>query len=42
MGADMGGLGDFWAQSDLIGRSVTALLLAMSIAAWVQIGRAHV
>ena len=37
MGAEMGGLGDFWAQSDLIGRSVTALLLAMSIGAWVII-----
>ncbi len=33
----MGGIGDFWAQSDLIGRSVTALLLAMSIGAWVLI-----
>ncbi len=33
----MGGLQAYWAQSDGIGRSVTLLLLAMSIGAWVLI-----
>ena len=30
-------LGDFWAQSDSVGRAVAALLLLMSISAWVLI-----
>jgi biopolymer transport protein ExbB len=33
----MGGFGDFWAQSDLIGRAVSLLLLAMSVSAWALI-----
>ena len=33
----MSGLSAFWAQSDVIGRSVAVLLLAMSVAAWVLI-----
>jgi biopolymer transport protein ExbB len=33
----MEGLMQFWSQSDAIGRSVAALLLAMSISAWVLI-----
>ena len=33
----MQGLGTFWAQSDGVGRSVAALLLAMSVLAWVLI-----
>ncbi len=33
----MSGLAEFWARSDLIGRAVAALLLAMSICAWVLI-----
>ena len=30
-------LGDFWSQADLVGRAVAALLLLMSISAWVLI-----
>ena len=33
----MDGLAGFWAQSDLIGRAVAALLLGMSVGAWVLI-----
>jgi biopolymer transport protein ExbB len=33
----MGGFGDFWSQSDLIGRAVSLLLLAMSVSAWALI-----
>ncbi len=33
----MGGLADFWAQSDLVGRAVVLLLLAMSVSAWALI-----
>jgi len=33
----MDGLAGFWAQSDAVGRTVAALLLAMSIGAWVVI-----
>jgi len=33
----MGGLAAFWAESDAIGRMVVALLLAMSVSAWVLI-----
>ena len=33
----MDGLGSFWAESDAIGRTVVALLLAMSVSAWVVI-----
>ncbi len=33
----MGGLLQFWAETDAIGRSVAALLLAMSVSAWVLI-----
>ena len=33
----MDGLASFWAESDAIGRSVVALLLAMSVSAWVLI-----
>ena len=33
----MSGLAQFWAQSDGIGRAVAALLLAMSVSAWVLI-----
>jgi len=33
----MQGLAQFWAESDAIGRTVVALLLAMSVAAWVLI-----
>jgi biopolymer transport protein ExbB len=33
----MAGLAQFWAQSDFIARAVAALLLAMSISAWVLI-----
>jgi biopolymer transport protein ExbB len=33
----MQGLGDFWSQSDGVGRMVAALLLLMSIATWVLI-----
>ena len=28
---------DFWAQSDLVGRAVALLLLAMSVSAWALI-----
>ena len=34
----MEGLAAFWAESDAIGRTVVALLLAMSVSAWVLIG----
>ena len=34
----MQGLAQFWAEGDAIGRTVVALLLAMSISAWVLIG----
>ena len=30
-------LGDFWGQADLVGRAVAAVLLLMSISAWVLI-----
>ncbi len=30
----MGGFTEFWSQSDLVGRSVALLLLAMSVSAW--------
>ncbi len=33
----MGGFADFWAQSDLVGRAVALLLLAMSVSAWALI-----
>jgi len=33
----MQGLTQFWAENDAIGRTVVALLLAMSVAAWVLI-----
>ncbi len=33
----MGGFADFWSHGDLITRSVAALLLAMSVSAWVVI-----
>ena len=33
----MSGLQDFWAQGDLITRAVAALLLLMSVSAWVMI-----
>jgi biopolymer transport protein ExbB len=33
----MAELGDFWGQTDLVGRAVALLLLAMSVAAWVLI-----
>jgi len=33
----MGGFADFWAQSDVIGRAVALLLLAMSVSAWALI-----
>jgi len=33
----MGGFTDFWAQSDLVGRAVALLLLAMSVSAWALI-----
>src|SRR5574340_1026338 len=33
----LSGLAEFWVRSDLIARSVAALLLAMSICAWVLI-----
>ena len=33
----MQGLGEFWAQADSVGRAVAALLLLMSISAWVLI-----
>jgi biopolymer transport protein ExbB len=33
----MQGLAQFWAESDVIGRAVVALLLAMSVSAWVLI-----
>jgi biopolymer transport protein ExbB len=33
----MQGFGDFWGQADLVGRGVAALLLLMSISAWVLI-----
>jgi biopolymer transport protein ExbB len=33
----MGGFAAFWAQSDLIGRAVALLLLAMSVSAWALI-----
>ncbi len=33
----MGGLGHFWAQGDAVTRSVVALLLLMSVSAWVVI-----
>ena len=34
----MQGLAQFWAEGDAIGRTVVALLLAMSVSAWVLIG----
>jgi len=33
----MGGFADFWAQSDVVGRGVALLLLAMSVSAWALI-----
>jgi biopolymer transport protein ExbB len=33
----VGGLADFWARSDGVGRAVAAALLAMSVAAWVLV-----
>jgi len=33
----MGGFADFWAQSDLVGRAMALLLLAMSVSAWALI-----
>ena len=33
----MNGFGSFWSESDGVGRAVTLLLLAMSVAAWVTI-----
>ncbi len=36
-GTEVDGLAQFWSQSDAIGRAVAALLLAMSIGAWVVI-----
>ena len=33
----MGGFAEFWAQSDLVGRAVALLLLAMSVSAWALI-----
>ncbi|WP_419964646.1 MotA/TolQ/ExbB proton channel family protein [Pelomonas cellulosilytica] len=33
----MGGFADFWAQSDLVGRAVALLLLAMSVSGWALI-----
>ena len=33
----MQGLGDFWGQSDLVGRAVAVLLLLMSVCVWVLI-----
>lgn len=33
----MDGFADFWAQSDLVGRAVALLLLAMSVSAWALI-----
>jgi biopolymer transport protein ExbB len=33
----LGGFADFWAQSDLVGRAVALLLLAMSVSAWALI-----
>jgi len=33
----MGGFADFWGQSDLVGRAVALLLLAMSVSAWALI-----
>jgi biopolymer transport protein ExbB len=33
----MGGFADFWAQSDVVGRAVALLLLAMSVSAWALI-----
>jgi biopolymer transport protein ExbB len=33
----MGGIGHFWAQGDVVTRSVAALLLLMSVSAWVVI-----
>ncbi len=33
----MGGFAEFWAQSDLVGRAVAVLLLAMSVSAWALI-----
>jgi biopolymer transport protein ExbB len=33
----MQGLGEFWAQADSVGRAVAALLLLMSVSAWVLI-----
>jgi len=33
----MGGFGDFWSQSDLVGHAVALLLLAMSVSAWALI-----
>lgn len=33
----MGSFADFWAQSDLVGRAVALLLLAMSVSAWALI-----
>ena len=33
----MVGFADFWAQSDLVGRGVALLLLAMSVSAWALI-----
>jgi biopolymer transport protein ExbB len=33
----MGGFADFWAQSDLVGRAVALLMLAMSVSAWALI-----
>ncbi|MEE9476259.1 MAG: MotA/TolQ/ExbB proton channel family protein, partial [Roseateles sp.] len=33
----MTGFDDFWAQSDVVGRAVALLLLAMSVSAWALI-----